>query len=357
MTMNESTKHLIRQNAAILSQDELTILNSLAIYFRQAVYDPKRNLYILYNRDSLRHDAQIASIYARNIAGRILQRQHKTVEFDDLVHYNPCKQAIQFEQLVEQITDEYQLQKIFDYLPYTKDQKFNLNNRIHVKMLQFTMPAFDKTPERTVNHQALTIWPFSGISGYGMLCSEYEKLPQVNNIAVMVYTPPKYTTGDKRPPDILLDDGSFQSVKRKSAQKTINPDMLTPGTSYLDSKGVEHLYLGKLTQTTSMPKYQKSTTVQNGPTPMYLRVTENVRTQLTAAKSMAEFLKNRLEEKGLDPKIGDIMIGISQAADKKLKTQKTVFFQPPDNLVKDLRIIRKNPINPIADQLIIISTE
>lgn len=57
MTMNESTKHLIQQNASILSQDELTILNNLARYFKQAVYDPKRNLYILYNRDSLRHDS------------------------------------------------------------------------------------------------------------------------------------------------------------------------------------------------------------------------------------------------------------------------------------------------------------
>lgn len=355
--MNESTKYLLRQNAAILSQDESVVLNRLMAQFPQAVYDPKQNLYILYNRNALLHDAAVSTAYAKNITCRILNLRSDTDCLDHIEQYNPYKQAVQFENLMNSITDEYQLQQIFDCLPYTKDKRFNLTGHIHIRMLQFTMPAFASNPEKTVNHLALTIWPFSGASGYSALCSDYESLPMVSNIAVMLYTPPKYISGDKCPPNILQDDGTFQKAKTKRPQKTLAVTTLTPGTSYLDSKGIEHLYLGKLTRTNSIPNYPDSRTVKTSPTPMYLRITDTVREQLNKAPSMTEFLKNRLEEKARDPKSPDILTGISQIPDKKLKMQKTVFFQTPYNLVNNLRILRKNPSNPIADQLSIISTE
>lgn len=355
--MNESTKHLLRQNAAILSPDETAILTYLMPHFQQAVYDPQRNLYILYNRAALLHDAAISTAVAKNIACRILNYQGKTINPSDIGQYDPCRQAVQFEKLMEHITDEYQLQQIFDYLPYTADKKFNLAKRIHVRMLQFTTPAFASTPEKTVNHLELIVWPFSGASGYSALCSDYAKFPPVNNIAVMLYVPPKYVSADKCPANILMDNGTFQTVKRKPAQKTIDLSALVPGTSYLDSKGVEHLYLGKLTQKNYLNQYPQANTVQIGPMPMYLRVTDTIRTQLTAASSMTEFLEKRLTEKAMDAKIGDILVGISQDPNKKLKTRKTVFFRTPDNLVKNLRICRKNPINPAAEQISHISTE
>ena len=219
--MSESTKHLLRQNAAILSPDETAILTHLMPHFQQAVYDPQRNLYILYNRAALLHDAAISTALAKNTVCRILNYQGKTINPSDIGQYNPCRQAVQFEKLMGHITDEYQLQQIFDYLPYTADKKFNLAKRIHVRMLQFTTPAFASTPEKTVNHLELIVWPFSGASGYSALCSDYAKFPLVNNIAVMLYVPPKYVSADKCPADILTDNGTFQTIKRKPAQKTI----------------------------------------------------------------------------------------------------------------------------------------
>lgn len=264
------------------------------------------------------------------------------------------KEALRRIQLLENaINNLFQpgkIETLFDYLPYTKSGKFARNKHIYLYIPNIKFTAYDDYFSQ--KEIALQLAPVM----YGYIDREkgYETA-NMDNVVVLQLSTNACFAGRATPETVIKDDGSFQSIEKKSIDYLKYKD-LTKGVSYTDEKGSEYLYLGRVIihrtpEGYTLPGISRlfeatswDERINKLTPPLYIRVTEKVKKELRSYSKLEDFLLDRF----LKAEYLGLLHGFNQTESKKFVAQNTVYFAPPANVLTKMEFSKDYTNEPIT---------
>lgn len=302
----------------------------------QIIHDPQRNLYLAYNQTEL----LTANVHKQNMTLR--PHYHSIYDLRQIFSGHPqgthpganmnnqsaLQEIHKLEQIIQDLLQPEKLDKIFDYLPYTKSGKFHRKQHIDLYITNL---------KETVNQDyfrqtqiALQIIPAAAyfIQNDGMIGER-----GLDDFAyIAINTQASYTNKAQVEP-IIDENGNFRKPAKRSRSQYLPQESLVPGTSYLDNKNSEYLYLGCLDIQYEL-NFGSCTIRKNiKPGPYYLRITPSTKKRIQQAIDLTGLLIDHFQRS----KSEVITSGLNRTVTKRFTSVGTTYFNPPKNKISNLQ--------------------
>ena len=231
-------KKLTKKEHDKLRDDKITELKGKGY---EIAIDKKRNIAIaynefllLFNKETFFNPKSIAQIRQPYLEG-----SKSTIEYEqNITHEEALKRIDLLENNIRATIDKIKDSSLFDYLPLTKQSKFNKASNINVYRpnIKFT----NNSDYFSQNEIVLQIVPYIVCLGDSFT---YDNTYIFDDLAILEIN--KATLSNVLTPPIIDDKGVFN--KREWVKNSyIKMDDLVPGCIYKDAKGKLNLYIGEI---------------------------------------------------------------------------------------------------------------
>lgn len=284
-----------------------TLVQSLSKAGHTYVHDTKRNLYIFLNTQELYNTLS-------DIKNQFNNATNTTQEGLNCTNKEALNRIDVLEKIIKFLTNTTNAIKLFDYIPYTKDNKFSKSTPAIV-----FIPNIKDTWNGEYFSQyelVLQLRPYEYYDSEHMISKE---------IAFLDIT--WASLCNRISPKSIIDENcnfiKLEPIKRNSYLKQTE---LQPGTSYNDAKGSEHLYLGYIDNK-----------------PAYIKLTTKIKKTLSNYTTLYDFLHARFTE-NIKSKYNKGWYDtnpyerFSSNSSRKLLSVNTVYFDENHNNVNTIKI-------------------
>lgn len=278
-------KKLTKKEHDKLRDDKITELKGKGY---EIAIDKKRNIAIaynefllLFNKETFFNPKSIAQIRQPYLEG-----SKSTIEYEqNITHEEALKRIDLLENNIRATIDKIKDSSLFDYLPLTKQSKFNRASNINVYRpnIKFT----NNSDYFSQNEIVLQIVPYIVCLGDSFT---YDNTYIFDDLAILEIN--KATLSNVLTPPIIDDKGVFN--KREWVKNSyIKMDDLVPGCIYKDAKGKLNLYIGEIKIKKSEIGTRDSHTYSITP---YMKLTPKWMKILDTCSNMNEFIYKVFEE-------------------------------------------------------------
>lgn len=298
----------------------------------EQVYDNKRKLYIFFNKSMLTDEI----LQLRNEYGGAANEKNEDA---NCTNREAMSRIDDLEKVVNFITTSPAKENIFEYIPYTKAQKFSKTGSINlfIPNLKSTYSG-DYFSQTEVSLQLTPV----EILAY---TSEGFKSFKLDDVCTIEINTSASFTSKKTPANIISADCKFTGAIPPARNKYLKQKELIPGSSYIDSKGSEYLYIGsagsvyhyKDEDENGKHEWSHSDPESDG---VYLRVTANVKKKLARHTEFKDFLRERFNEQFA--KTNDWHTGLNFTTSKKFVSLGNIYFDSDHNKTKDDFVFEKS---------------
>lgn len=321
--------------------------------------DKTKGLYIFYNEDNLLNKNHFDSKNLFKIKN-LLDTSLSIKELKDLFSGNPnekqedcnCKnkEALdridKLEKVITSIIHSKNPEKIFDYLPYTKQGKFSKTGNINLYIPNikstFSGEYFSQT------EIALQLIPLEMPKPNGNCLESIHS----GDICFLEINDRASFTSKKRPENIIDEDGNYKKVNKPSRNSYLKQDEIEVGTSYIDAKGSEYLYIGEIKEN---GKYEGidcdgnpySGSIREKYEGLYLRVTSKISKELENCTSFEDFLYDRFYDSFIKNEM-NFQLCLNRTTTKKFVKKGTVYFDNEHNKISN-KLLFEFPKGTIKD--------
>ena len=309
--------------------------------------DKTRGLYIFYSEDSLlnRNCFNTQSLFKFK---NILDTSISIKELRKCFSGNPnekqedcnCKnkEALdrinKLEKVIKSIIYSSNPEEIFDYLPYTKQGKFSKTGNINLYIPNikstFSGEYFSQT------EIALQLIPLEISKNKGT----FFESTRLGDICFLEINDRASFTNKKKPENIIDEDGNYKKVNKPSRNSYLKQNELEVGTSYIDAKGSEYLYIGSFKENGEYFEIDCDGNPYKGITSnefefVYLRVTSKISKELSNYTNFEDFLYDRFNKSFLKNPF-NCYNGLNITASKKFVKKGTIYFDNEHNKIQEL---------------------
>ena len=225
------------------------------------------------------------------------------------------------------------LDELFPLLPLTKAGKFHKTaaTNLYIPGIKYTVNE-DYFSQSEVSLQ---------IAAYRWLDDDTFNWEVCPEIGILRINPDASFVGRKTPPNLIDEKGNITApAEPPKKNKYLKQEVLVPGTSYLDPKGTEYMYLGRLREHcvedsvdwNGNPRHFDM--VLNLTDPLYLRMTQKAKKEVAVCATLQEYLQKRFEA-AEDERL---FTGLKETVSKKFVDEGTVYFDADHNKVQGLHV-------------------
>lgn len=311
------------------------------------VYDETRDLYILYKKEHLLTDKG-AHLYpygcnevfacgtsftdaVRHASITELRDTFQNMKPEDAEGFiaNPANIDKKRQEFLDKInTGETiirnlleQLPMLFDYLPLTKQNKFAKNASIllyafDIKSVYFDVYAYQE-------EICLRLEPVYNSIGKNSYDDDYGEF--YDNVKMLCINTSCHFQRKKRPDNIVDLDGFHQAGPTRLSY--LKSDDLKIGSSYIDAKGYEYLYLGGLNENVVGKQSKQDIHCYEI---AFLKIRPGILKEIEKADTLQEFMQNRvnriLEKNKKDDGERDWYEGLNMTRSKKFVSHANTYF-------------------------------
>ena len=308
----------------------------------ECIKDDKRNLYILYNKHFLLYNTNNFSedVSINKLRTWYQGNPKEKIEGSNCTNEDALKRIDILEKIVKYIINSSNKDDIFNYLPYTKTNKFSKSGAINLFIPNikstYSGDYFSQT-EIALQLRPLEIMPSKGFSFSGV---------KFNEICTLEINPRASFINKKTPENIIDENCNFQIINTSLRNKYLKQQDLVPGCSYIDAKGSEYLYIGIASYHTCCEYMDNNNNISRNNYSgknikyLYLRVTSNVKKKLLKYTNFSDFLNNRFDEV-LKKELFDWDKGLNITESKKFVSLDTIYFDSQHNKTNDAFVYQK----------------
>lgn len=224
---------------------------------------------------------------------------------------------------------------IFDYLPYTKQGKFSKSASINLYI-----PNISSTYSGNYFSQSeisLQLIPLAMPKNSGNLFEEIHS----NEICVLEINEYASFTSRKKPENIIDENGNYKKLTPVKRNTYLKQQDITIGTSYIDAKGSEYLYIGNIiediyfeNERNGVPYSGQNKKQYEG---LYLRITPKIKKDLNNYSYLGDFLYDRFN-KILLKEAFDWWKGLNMTTSKKFVKLENVYFDNSHNKIPNNKL-------------------
>ena len=305
--------------------------------------DKTRGLYIFYSEDSLLNQNYVnpylfkfknildTSISIKELRECFSGNPNEKQEDCNCNNQEALNRIDKLEKVIKSIIYSSNPEKIFDYLPYTKQGKFSKTGNINLYIPNikstFSGDYFSQT------EIALQLIPLEMPKPNG---NWFESIHSGDICFLEINTRASFTN-KKRPENIIDEDGNYKKVNKPSRNTYLKQNDLEGGTSYIDAKGSEYLYIGEIQEN---GKYfgidcrgnTYTGTMKNHLKFVYLRVTSKISKELSNYTNFEDFLYDRFNDSFLKNRLSYYK-GLNITTSKKFVKKGTIYFDNQHNKI------------------------
>lgn len=250
-------------------------------YHLSYIHDKENDLYIMYSREDILEGF------------KLLRSNLKAFDDEDMKAFKGTKADLsakidKAETISIDLIDNH-IEEIFSYVPLTKNKKFSLNKS--VLLYAFDIKATFNQDYFSQSEVCLRLDPISyHRSTPNVLSSFY----YYDNMLILEINDDCSYTSKKRPEN-MFDDKGWHKVETKKLSY-LKQTELKVGSSYLDAKDSEYLFVGYCTIYTPKLKPDAPNLRYNS-SALYIRLTDKLKKQIASASTMYDFVKGFMKER------------------------------------------------------------
>lgn len=286
----------------------------------EIVKHPERDLYIVYNeRELFRVGGRYSGIwsigYLKDEFSGPPQEKHKGC---NITNQEALTRISKLESALKELLKPGKLEELFPVLPLTKAGKFHKSAAINLYIpgIKYT------TTEEYFSQTEVALQ----LATYGPRWSDGAVWPDIAIVRINAYAS---FVERKTPPNLIDTKGNiFAPTEVPKKNKHFKLEELVPGTSYLDRKGTEYLYLGQL-QMHQVDDYYLDydgvyyhTDCMGMSLPLCLRMSPKAKKEVSACTSLREFFQKRFDA----AKDEYLLTGLKELFSNKFVEKGTVYF-------------------------------
>lgn len=240
---------------------------------------------------------------------------------------------MRLELAIQELLKPGKLDELFPLLPLTKAGKFHKTaaTNLYIPGIKYTVNE-DYFSQSEV---ALQIAAY-GRSTYHPF--QWEVYPE---IGILRINPGASFVGRKTPPNLIDEKGNIMAPAAPlKKNKYLKQEELVPGTGYLDPKGTEYMYLGRLRR----HRVEDSIDWNGNPChfdvvmsltdPLYLRMTPKAKKEIAACATLQEYLQKRFDAAEDE----HLFTGLNETISKKFVEKGTVYFDADHNKIQGIHV-------------------
>ena len=302
--------------------------------------DKNRGLYIFYNEDILlnqnyvnlsKFDFLYTSVSIKELRTHFSGNPNEKQDDCNCNNQEALNRIDKLEKVIKSIIYSSNPEKIFDYLPYTKQGKFSKTGNINLYIPNikstFSGVYFSQT------EIALQLIPLTMPKNDGKI---FESIHS-EDICFLEINSRASFANKKRPENIIDENGNYKKVNKPSRNTYLKQSELEFGTSYIDAKGSEYLYIGEIQEN---GKYfgincwgdTYTGTMKNHLKFVYLRVTSKISKELRNYTNFEDFLYNRFNDNFLKNQLSYCK-GLNITTSKKFIKKGVIYFDNNHNKI------------------------
>ena len=300
----------------------------------QVIQHPDQELYIAYSERRLLHTGcGISETSIEWLKEMFDGPPQEKEEGSNISNQEAQVRILRMELALQELLKPGKLDELFPLLPLTKAGKFHKTaaTNLYIPGIKYTVNE-DYFSQSEVSLQ---------IAAYRWLDDDTFNWEVCPEIGILRINPDASFVGRKTPPNLIDEKGNITApAALPPKNKYLKQEDLVPGTGYLDPKGTEYMYLGRLRQHRVEDSVDWNgdphhfDVVQNLTNPLYLRMTPKAKKEVAACATLQEYLQKRFEAAEDEC----LFTGLNETVSKKFVDEGTVYFDADHNKVQGLHV-------------------
>lgn len=300
----------------------------------QVIQHPDQELYIAYSERRLLHTGcGISETSIEWLKEMFDGPPQEKEEGSNISNQEAQVRILRMELALQELLKPGKLDELFPLLPLTKAGKFHKTaaTNLYIPGIKYTVNE-DYFSQSEVSLQ---------IAAYRWLDDDTFNWEVCPEIGILRINPDTSFVGRKTPPNLIDEKGNITApAEPPPKNKYLKQEDLVPGTGYLDPKGTEYMYLGRLRQHRVEDSVDWNgdphhfDVVLNLTNPLYLRMTPKAKKEVAACATLQEYLQKRFEAAEDEC----LFTGLNETVSKKFVDEGTVYFDADHNKVQGLHV-------------------